>query len=133
MLISVTPKDRAEILDVAKALDRIGFKILATEGTHRTLVENGIPAVSIKKVQEGRPNIVDAIHNHEIDLIINTPIGKSSKWDDSYIRKTAIKYKVPYITTTAAAQAAVEGIEAYQQSKGDIGVKSLQAYHAEIR
>jgi carbamoyl-phosphate synthase large subunit len=132
VLISVTPKDRAEILDVARALDRIGFKILATEGTHRTLVEHAIPAVSIKKVHEGRPNIVDAIHNHEIDLIINTPIGKNSKWDDSYIRKTAIKYKVPYVTTTAAAMAAVEGIEAYQQSKGDIGVKSLQAYHADI-
>ena len=111
----------------------MGFKILATEGTHRFLLDEGVPATVIKKVQEGRPNIVDAIHNKEIDLIINTPIGKNSMWDDSYIRKTAIKYKVPYVTTTAAARAAVEGIEAYLSSKGDIGVKSLQGYHAEIR
>jgi carbamoyl-phosphate synthase large subunit len=132
VLISVTQKDRPEILGAAKALDRMGFKILATEGTHRFLVDEGVPATVIKKVQEGRPNIVDAIHNKEIDLIVNTPIGKNSKWDDSYIRKTAIKYKVPYVTTTAAANAAVEGIEANLQNKWQIGVKSLQEYHAEI-
>ncbi len=132
VLISVMPKDRTEIIEVAKALDKLGFKIVATEGTHRTLVEHGIPAAPIKKVQEGRPNIIDAIYNKEIDLIINTPIGKNSKWDDSYIRKTAIKYKMPYVTTVAAAKAAVEGIEAYLKSKGNIEPESLQAYHAGI-
>ncbi len=86
----------------------------------------------IKKVHQGRPNIVDAIHNREIDLIINTPIGKSGKYDDSYIRKTAIRYKVPYITTTAAAKAAAEGIRAYTADADGIRVKSLQAYHKEI-
>lgn len=133
VLISVTQKDKKDILDVAKYLSEIGFRILATEGTHQFLTKNNIPATPIKKVHEGRPNIVDAIHNKEIDLIINTPIGKSSKYDDSYIRKTALKYKLPYITTTAAANAAAEGIRAYLKSKGDMYVKSLQEYHRDIR
>ena len=71
------------------------------------LEENGVPAQQVKKIHEGRPHIVDAIHNKEIQLIINTPIGKFSMYDDSYIRKAAIRYKIPYITTTAAAMAAV--------------------------
>lgn len=133
VLISVTPKDRAEILSVAKKLDELGFSIVATEGTHKFFREHGVPSAEIKKVQEGRPNIVDAIHNREIHLVINTPIGKSSKWDDSYIRKTAIKYKVPYVTTVAAAKAAVEGIEAFIKGGDRLGVKSLQEYHREIK
>lgn len=133
VLISVVQKDKRDILDVAKYLSEIGFKILATEGTHQFLTKNNIPSTPIKKVHQGRPNIVDAIHNKEIDLIINTPIGKSSKYDDSYIRKAALKYKLPYITTTAAANAAAEGIRAYLESKGDMHVKSLQEYHRDIR
>jgi carbamoyl-phosphate synthase large subunit len=132
VLISVTPKDKEDILGVAKYLREIGFRILATEGTQRFLGENRVEATAIKKVHEGRPNIVDAIHNKEIQLIINTPIGKSSKYDDSYIRKTAIRYKVPYITTTAAAKAAAEGIRAYLGSASGAQVKSLQAYHRDI-
>jgi len=81
-------------------------------------------------MHEGRPNIVDAIKNGEIQLVINTPSGKLSKYDDSYIRKAAIKYKVPYITTIAAAVAAARGIEAF--ARGHNSVKSLQAYHADI-
>ena len=80
---------------------------------------------------EGRPNIVDAIKNREIHLVINTPAGRMSQYDDSYIRKTAIKYKVPYITTLAAASAAAKGIAAYRKGKTD--VRSLQSYHADIR
>jgi carbamoyl-phosphate synthase large subunit len=132
VLISVKPRDRDDILDVARYLKQAGFGILATEGTHKFLADNGIAATAIKKVHEGRPNIVDAIHNKEINLIINTPIGKNSKWDDSYIRKTAIKYKVPYITTTAAAKAAAEGIKAYRNNKDGLHVQSLQDYHREI-
>jgi carbamoyl-phosphate synthase large subunit len=132
VLISVKPRDREDILDVARYLRQAGFGILATEGTHKFLAENGVEATPIKKVHEGRPNIVDAIHNKEINLIINTPIGKNSKWDDSYIRKTAIKYKVPYITTTAAAKAAAEGIKAYRENRDGLQVRSLQAYHKEI-
>ena len=83
-------------------------------------------------MHEGRPNIVDAIENKEINLVINTPIGKDSKYDDSYIRKTAIKHRIPYITTPAAAKAAAEGIKAYIEQKGAT-IKSLQEYHREIR
>jgi carbamoyl-phosphate synthase large subunit len=133
VLISVVDRDKKDVLGVARYLKEAGFGILATEGTHRFLAENGVEATAIKKVHEGRPNIVDAIHNKEIDLIINTPVGKSSKYDDSYIRKTAIRYKVPYITTTAAAKAAAEGIRAYLGSNGGVSVKSLQEYHREIR
>ena len=132
VLISVTRNDRQEILRVAQYLKGAGFNILATEGTHKFLAENGVASSPIKKVHEGRPNIVDAIHNREINLIINTPIGKDSMYDDSYIRKTAIRYKIPYITTTAAAQAAADGIRAYIASDCHIDVKSLQAYHREI-
>ncbi len=132
VLITVTPRERAEILGVARYLKEAGFNILATEGTHRFFQENGVESTFIKKVHEGRPNIVDAIHNKEIQLIINTPIGKNSMYDDSYIRKAAIKHKVPYITTASAANAAAEGIKAYIRQKAGAGVKSLQMYHKEI-
>jgi len=132
VLISVKQKDKKEILAVAKYLQSIGFKILATDDTHKFLSANGVNSSFIKKVHEGRPNIVDAIHNKEINLIINTPIGKNSKYDDSYIRKAAIKYKIPYITTAAAAESVAEGIKAYLQKKKGMTVKSLQAYHKDI-
>jgi carbamoyl-phosphate synthase large subunit len=95
------------------------------------LNENDIPAEPMKKLHEGRPNIADAIKNREIQLVINTPVGKLSQYDDSYIRKSAIKYKVPHITTLAAALAAAEGINAYRNGRG--GVESLQAYHTKIK
>jgi len=109
----------------------LGFKIRATNGTQKFLEEHGIESEPILKMHEGRPNIVDAITNKEIQLVINTPSGKLSKYDDSYIRKTAIKFKIPYITTLAAGSAAAKGIEAYQQGKGS--VRSLQSYHGDIR
>jgi carbamoyl-phosphate synthase large subunit len=118
------------VLEVAKEFDRLGFKIKATNGTHRFLADHGIVSDHILKMHEGRPNIVDAIKNKEIQLVINTPSGKLSIYDDSYIRKTAIKFKIPYITTLAAAIAAAKGIAAYQQRKGT--VRSLQEYHADI-
>jgi len=109
----------------------LGFKIKATEGTHRFLTEHGIESEFILKMHEGRPNIVDGIMNGEIQLVINTPSGKLSKYDDSYIRKAAIQYKVPYITTLAAAIAAGRGIEAYRRGHGS--VRSLQSYHQDIK
>jgi carbamoyl-phosphate synthase large subunit len=132
VLITISPKDRQDILEVARYLSGAGFSLLATEGTQKFLAENNVTAKPIKKVHEGRPNIVDALHNKEIQLIINTPIGKSSMHDDSYIRKTAIKYKTPYVTTAAAAKAAAEGIRAYIEKREGTGIKSLQAYHANI-
>jgi carbamoyl-phosphate synthase large subunit len=131
VLITLAEPDKTSIVETAKAFIDLGFKIKATEGTHQFLVDNGIESEFILKVYEGRPNIVDAIKNSEIQLIINTPSGKLSKHDDSYIRKAAIKYKVPYITTTAAASVAVKGIAARQ--KGDTAVKSLQSYHSTIK
>jgi carbamoyl-phosphate synthase large subunit len=104
---------------------------MATRGTHNFLAQNGIQAKMIDKIHEGRPHVVDAIKNKEIHLIINTPSGKLGKHDDSYIRKAAIKYKVPHITTIAAAVAAARGIEAFQGGKSD--VRSLQSYHADIK
>jgi carbamoyl-phosphate synthase large subunit len=133
VLLSVNERDKKEMVDVAKSLSEMGFKLLATRGTKKFLAGHGIKSTSIKKVHEGRPNIVDAIHNHGIQLIVNTPVGKYGKHDDSYIRKTAIRYKVPYITTTAAARAAADGIRAYLQAGERAQVKSLQEYHRDIR
>ena len=130
VLITVSERDRPAVLEVARQFDSLGFKIISTIGTHTFLSENGIQSEHILKMNEGRPNIVDGIKNKEIHLVINTPSGKLSKYDDSYIRKAAIKYKVPYITTLAAALAAARGIAAYRQGKDS--VRSLQEYHAGI-
>jgi carbamoyl-phosphate synthase large subunit len=131
ILITVVDEDKPAVLETAKAFAKLGFKIKATEGTHRFLADKGVKTERILKMQEGRPNIVDAIKNAEIQLIINTPSGKLSKYDDSYIRKAAIKYKVPYVTTTAAAAAAVKGIAAHRTEPS--AVKSLQSYHSAIK
>ena len=130
VLITVSEKDRPAVLEVAREFDNLGFKIKSTIGTHTFLSEHDIQSELILKMHEGRPNIVDGIKNKEIHLVINTPSGKLSKYDDSYIRKAAIKYKVPYITTLAAALAAARGIAAYRQGKDS--VRSLQEYHAGI-
>jgi carbamoyl-phosphate synthase large subunit len=131
VLITVSERDRPAVLEVAKEFDQLGFKIKATNGTHRFLAEHGVGSEHILKMHEGRPNIVDGIKNKEIQLVINTPSGKLSIYDDSYIRKTAIKFKIPYITTLAAAIAAAKGIAAYRQGKES--VRSLQEYHADIK
>ncbi len=112
VLITVSRNDRAKLLDTADKLRTLGFEICATKGTARYLNENGIDATTVLKVYEGRPNIIDDIKNGEYSLIINTPSGRLSRHDDSYIRKAAIAYKVPYFTTIAGAVAAVKGIEA---------------------
>ncbi|MFC1478368.1 carbamoyl-phosphate synthase large subunit [Candidatus Margulisiibacteriota bacterium] len=131
VLLTVSEKERAGVLDIAKQFIDTGFTIKATQGTHNYLAENGINSELILKLHEGRPNIADSIKNGEIQLVINTPIGKLGQYDDSYIRKAAIKHNVPYITTLSAANAAVKGIAAYRQGQPD--VKSLQEYHAEIK
>jgi carbamoyl-phosphate synthase large subunit len=130
VLITVSQRDRQAILEAARQFDELGFKIRATEGTQSFLADHGVESELIRKMHEGRPNIIDGIKNREIQLVINTPSGKLSKHDDSYIRKAAIKYKVPYITTPAAAVAAAKGIAAYRLGHGQ--VKSLQSYHADI-
>ncbi|MFC1593140.1 carbamoyl-phosphate synthase large subunit, partial [Candidatus Omnitrophota bacterium] len=131
VLITVCIKDRPAVYEVARQFIELGFKIKTTQGTHQFLTSKGIKTDLILKMHEGRPNIVDAIMNGEIQLVINTPSGKLSQYDDSYIRKAAIKYRVPYITTLAAANAAARGIAVYCQVKS--GVKALQSYHADIK
>ncbi len=131
VLITVSERDRPAVADVAQQFASLGFEIRATAGTHAFLSSRGILSEPILKEHEGRPNITDAIKNKEIQLVINTPAGKLSKYDDSYIRKAAIKYRVPCITTLTAALAAAKGIAAYREGKS--GVRSLQSYHAEIK
>lgn len=134
ILISVAEQDRPGVLEVAKKFAELGFKIKATRGTQAFLAEHGIEAEVINKLYEGRPNIIDGIMNKEIQLVINTPLGKRSQFDDSYIRKAAIKYKVPYITTLAAALASAKGIAAYKEASFEAeNVKSLQDYHKDIK
>jgi len=131
VLLTVTDEEKSAALEVARRFKDLGFDIRATKGTHGFLSRQGIESKPIDKMHEGRPNIVDAITNKEIQLVINTPIGKLGKYDDSYIRKAAVKYKVPYITTLSAAIATAKGIEAFKKGQGQ--VKSLQSYHADIK
>jgi carbamoyl-phosphate synthase large subunit len=131
VLITVDDKDKGSVLGVAREFQRLGFHIKSTKGTHEYLLRNGIKTEPILKTHEGRPDIVDGIKNREIQLVINTPNGRVGKYDDSYIRKNAIKHKIPYITTVAAAVAAAKGIAANRDGHGH--AKSLQAYHTEIK
>ena len=131
VLITISDNDKSAALDVAKQFKDIGFTIIATKGTSDFLSGHGIQSQCVLKMHEGRPNVLDSIKNKEINLVINTPAGKQSKYDDSYIRKAAIKYKIPYITTVAAAAATAKGIAAFRKKPGQI--KSLQSYHADIK
>lgn len=131
VLLTVADKDKKYLLPIAKHLRKLGFSIYATEGTSLFLSKNSVDNVVIRKIHEGRPNISDAIKNKEINLIINTPVGRSSKTDDSYIRIMAIQYKIPYITSMAAAEASVEGLEAIM--KREIVPKALQDYYKELK
>jgi carbamoyl-phosphate synthase large subunit len=130
VLVTVAERDKAAIVPAVAHLAELGFSILATAGTVEYLAGQGIAAQRLNKLHEGRPHILDAMANGEIHLVINTPSGKDSAYDDSYIRKAAIKHKIPYITTPAAAFAAAQGIAAAQICPGD--VKALQDYHLEI-
>ena len=132
VLISVNRKDKDEIVEVAKLFDEAGFKIVATGTTCDTINAAGIEAEKVLKLYEGRPNILDLMTNGDIDLIVNSPAGKESVHDDSYLRKAAIKNRIPYITTVAAARAAAEGI-AYVKEDGKGNVRSLQEWHAMIK
>lgn len=131
VLISVSDKDKPEVVEVAKSFEKNGFEILASKNTCRLLVENGVKAEEVKKLKEGRPNMMDIILNGEVDLIINTPIGSDRANDDSYLRKAAIKKKIPYMTTMAAAKATASGINTIKE-RGNSDVKSIQELHAEI-
>ncbi len=132
VLISINNRDKDEMIEVARTFVKAGFSIVSTSGTAKTFRENGIPCEIINKLQEGRPNILDLIANGELDLIVNTPSSKKeSIYDDSYIRKAAIKNRIPYMTTVAAARATAEGI-LYIQQNGEANIHSLQKWHARL-
>ena len=130
VLISVARKDKPEVIEVAQNFAKAGFKLMATGSTYEMIKDAGLEVERVNKMQEGRPNIAYAIANGQVQLIVNTPSNKEEKrFDDSYVRKAAIKAKVPYMTTMAAAKATAEGILAVKES-GGMGVLSLQEIHA---
>jgi carbamoyl-phosphate synthase large subunit len=130
VLITVAERDKIQVLEPAKLFYEMNFKIMATQGTHRFLAGHQIPSSPVTKRGHGHPDIVDEIKGGKVQLVLNTPSGKESQEDDSYIRKAAIKYNIPYITTTAAAISAAKGIRARRD--GDYIIRSLQDYHAAI-
>jgi len=131
VLISVSDRDKAELLEVAQGFHDAGFELAATGGTADMIEQAGLPVVRVNKVFEGRPNLLDSIANGEISLIVNTPAGKDSIHDDSYIRKGAIKAKIPYMTTMAAAKATAAGILEVKRHPNK-QLKSLQSIHESI-
>ena len=131
VLISVSDRDKPEVAEVARGLHELGFRLMATGRTQELIADAGIPVKKIAKINEGRPNILDEMTNQKISMVVNTPVGKKGAVDDSYIRKAAIKYKIPYVTTMAEAKATVEGIRAAKAGK--FSVQSLQEFHKNIR
>ena len=130
VLVSLSEKT-ADAATAAKNLTDLGFEIVGTEGTVKFLWEKGVAATMVAKIGQGRPDVLDVIKNRQVCLILNTPSGRrDARADDSSIRRAAIKYRVPYLTTVAAALAASEGIKAAREGKGE--VRSLQSYHAAI-
>ncbi|MCK6529844.1 carbamoyl-phosphate synthase large subunit [Myxococcota bacterium] len=130
VFVSVHDRDKVAVAQVARALQRMKFRVVATSGTAEALRKAGIRADTVFKVNEGRPNAVDLLKNREIDLVINTPLGKESRFDERAIRIAALQFNVPCITTLSAAQALVKGIEA--MSDATPTVRSLQEYHAQV-
>jgi carbamoyl-phosphate synthase large subunit len=128
IFVSVNDHDKRHFLPLARDLSQLGFTLLATRGTAAALSAADIPAEAVYKVNEGRPNIVDLVKTGRVDLIINTPLGRESFYDEKSIRRAAVRYKVPCITTLAAAQAAARGIRALIDHS--FGVNALQDLHA---
>ncbi|MGI6053238.1 MAG: carbamoyl-phosphate synthase large subunit [Clostridium sp.] len=132
VLLSVNDKDKAELIEVANGFHECGFDLMGTGRTCDIMVAAGLPAEKIAKINEGRPNILDKITNKEVDIIINTPLDKKGMGDDSYIRKAAVKGKIPYFTNMAAAKATVQALRSIKKN-GNLEVKSLQEFHSEIQ
>ena len=130
VLFTIADRDKSAALEAVRLFKELGFEIMTTEGTHYFLEERGIENTPIRKLGYGRPDLVDAIKNKTVNLLVNTPSGRKSSQDSSDIRKAAIKHKVPYITTTAAAVAAAKGIAARRDKTPE--VKSLQEYHKQM-
>jgi carbamoyl-phosphate synthase large subunit len=129
VFVSIQDKDKAAALSVAKNFHEMGFTIMSTRGTTKFLKENDVPAKLVKKVSAGRPHVVDAVTNNEIQLILNTSASSQTKQDGYAIRRAAIKYKIPYATTTDGARAICNAIQALK--KESLSVKPIQDYHQE--
>jgi carbamoyl-phosphate synthase large subunit len=131
VLFTIADRDKSAAIEPARRFRELGFRIMATTGTHRFFQEKGIDSLPVSKLGVDRPNLVDAIQSGQVHLLVNTPSGRKGSADSSDIRRAAIKHKIPYITTTAAAIAAAKGIAARRE--GAPKVRSLQRYHADIR
>jgi carbamoyl-phosphate synthase large subunit len=129
VFVSVREGDKSRILEAVRLLSSLGFKVMATSGTARFLVDSGVPAEKVNKVLEGRPHIVDAITNGDIQLVFNTTEGPQALADSRSLRRAALLHKVPYYTTLSGAVAAAQGIRAYLG--GDLEVRTLQSYFSE--
>jgi carbamoyl-phosphate synthase large subunit len=129
VFISVNDQDKRVVLELARELHQMGFKIVATRGTQKRLEAEGLPCGFVYKVNEGRPNVADLVKSQQIDLIINTPLGRTSFYDERSIRRAAIQYSVPCVTTMTGAVATVAAIRALREE--ELQVRSLQDYHAQ--
>ena len=127
VFVTVNDSDKPTVVPIVRRLHELGFRILATEGTERYLKARGVPAESVRKVHEGRPNCIDLLVSGEIQLLINTPLGKFTQEDDFAIRRAALVHRIPYTTTMSAASAACDAIIALKSRTGS--VRSLQAWH----
>lgn len=132
VLLSVNDMDKPELIEVAKGFYECGFKLMGTGRTYDIMKAAGLPAEKVSKINEGRPNVLDKITNKDVNIIINTPLDKKGLGDDSYIRKAAVKGKIPYFTNMAAAKATVQALKTIKKN-GHLGVKSLQEFHSEIK
>lgn len=130
IFISVNDKDKKGIVKAARELYELGLSIYSTSGTAKVLMENGIKVKEVKKVYEGRPNIIDHIKNKEVQLIINTPIGREARVDDKYIRQAAIQYSIPVVTTVRGAIATSSAIKSMMSEK--IEIRPLQEYYKTV-
>jgi carbamoyl-phosphate synthase large subunit len=127
VFISVNDRDKKNIIDIASSFIQLGFQLVATRGTADVLLKSGIPCEDVYKVNEGRPNVVDLIKSDRIDLLINTPLGRESFFDEQIVRRVATQRNMPCITTLSAARAAARAIQTIQRAR--VSVKSLQEYH----
>jgi len=126
--LSVNDNDKPALLTIARELEKLGFELMATRGTASYLSGEGLKVQTVYKVREGKPNVTNYIRNDQVDLIINTPLGKASSFDEAALRKAAVAYGVPYATTLSAASAMVSAIQSLQEGK--LEVISLQELHA---
>ena len=133
VLISVNTFDHENVIDIARELILLGFSIMATDGTAKTLENSDLEIKRVNKIWEGEPHIVDHIRRNDIQLIINTPLGKSARDDDYIIRRAAIEENIPCITTLSGAWSAVTAIKALKIEGRGVAVKSLQEWHAIVK